>query len=175
MRVRSRTAVAFVLLGVFTLIIAAASPAGAVKAEKTSFIVAECPDAANPLSIDRFEHPTPDRVLIRGAVNLYHEWVLEGDDWREIGTNTTLANGNATFPEFEGPFWGTFDFDDDETIGATTGTWAWGMSEYGRATGKTSDGDLVKITLGLDPADYPSDPDIAGCGITEFTVISSNG
>ena len=175
MRTRSRTALVFILLGVFTLVIAAASPAGAMKAEKTSFIVAECPDIDNPQSVERFEFPNPDRVLIRGAVNLYYEWVLEGDDWRAIGTNTTTANGNATLPEFEGPFWGTFDFDDDGTIGDITGTWAWGMSAYGRATGKTEDGDLVKITLGLDPADYPTDTNVQGCSLTEFTVIAPGG
>lgn len=172
MRTRSRTAVVFILLGVFTLVIAAAAPAGAAKAEKTSFIVAECADERNPISVDRFEFPNPDRVLIRGAQNLYYEWVLEGNDWREIGTNTTTANGNASLPDFEGPFWGTFDFEDDGTIGDVTGSWAWGMSAYGRATGRTADGDLVKITLGLDPADYPYGPDVDGCLITEFLVIS---
>ena len=168
-----RTILVVLLLAVVALVVAAAAPAGAVKAEKTSFIVAECADEGNPLSVERFEFPNPDRVLIRGAENLYYEYVLEAGTWREIGTNLTYANGNATFPDFVGPFWGTFDFQDDGTIGDITGTWAWGMSALGRATGKTADGDLVKVTLGLDPADYPT---IAGdCGITEFEVLSPHG
>jgi hypothetical protein len=168
-----RTTLVVLLLAVVALVVAAAAPAGAVKAEKTSFIVAECPDANNPISVERFESPNPDRILIRAMHNLYHEWVLESNSWRLFGTNETTANGNVTADFEKGTFWGTFDFQDDGTIGDITGTWAWGMSALGRATGKTADGDLVKITLGLDPADYPT---IAGdCGITEFEVLSPHG
>jgi hypothetical protein len=168
-----RTTLTILLLAVVALVVAAAAPAGAVQVDKTSFVVAECPAAGNPQSVDRFEFPNPDRVLIRGAVNLYTEYVLEGNAWREIGTNVTSANGNATFPDFVGPFWGTFDFHDDGTIGDFTGTWAWGMSAFGTATGKSIDGELVKITLGLNPADYPAIT--GGCGITEFEVLSPHG
>ena len=168
-----RTTLVIMLFALVALVVTAAAPAGAVRAEKKSFIVAECSDVNNPLSFDRFEFPNPDRVLIRGAHNLYYEYVLEGTDWREIGTNNTNSNGNATYPEFVGPFWGTFDFDDDGTIGDITGTWAWGMSQYGRATGKTADGHPVKITLGLNPADYPAAPD-SGCLIAEFTVMATS-
>lgn len=167
-----RTTLTILLLAVVALMVTAAAPAGAVKAQKTSFIVAECPDEGNPLSVDRFEFPNPDRVLIRGAENLYHEFVLDGTTWVPIGTNRTFANGNATFPEFVGPFWGTFDFQDDGTIGDFTGTWAWGGSTYGTATGKSANGDHVKVTLGLDPSDYPP---IADCGITEFSVLTHHG
>ena len=163
------------LLAVLALVVTAAAPAGAAKAEKTSFIVAECADPGNPQDFEVFEFPNPDRVRIRGAVNLYYEWVLEGATWREIGTNHTNSNVNATWPDFEGVFWGSFDFDDDGTIGDITGRYSWGSSTYGKGTGKTADGDLVKVTLGLDPANYPINDDVDGCLLTEFLVISPQG
>jgi hypothetical protein len=159
---------------VVAFLVAAAIPAGAAPAEKVSYIVAECPQAGNPQSVDRFEFPTEDRVLIRGAQNIYDEYVLATGGWGHIGTNETVANGNATWPEFEGPFWGTFVFVDDGTIGSFEGTWSWGNSAYGRAVGKSDDGRLVKITLGLDPAGYPPLPE-KDCGVTEFLVINPRG
>ena len=170
-----RTTLVITLFALIALVVTAAAPAGAVKAEKTSFIVAECADPGNPQSVDVFEFPNPDRVRIRGAVNLYYEWVLEGTTWREIGTNHTNSNVNATFPDFEGVFWGSFDFDDDGTIGDITGRYSWGSTTYGKGTGKTVEGDLVKVTLGLDPAGYPISSDVEGCLLTEFLVISPQG
>ena len=187
---RRRMGQLFMLLAVVALIVAAAAPAGAAKAEKTSYIVAECADAGNPQNLIWAENPADweldggriwfskklDRVHIRGMVNLYHEYLWTESGWSEepIGSNATVANGNAAVTEefdFVGPFWGTFDFTDDGTIGDFSGTWSWGMSATGRATGTSDDGSLVKVTLGVDPTDYlplPGD----GCGVAEFMVIS---
>jgi len=156
------------------IVVASAPTVSAARAEKTSFIVAECPQENNPQSVDRFEFPNPNRVLIRGAHNAYDEYVLEGNDWRLIGENNTMANGNATFPDFVGPFWGTFDFDDDGTIGSFEGTWSWGNSAYGRASGRSDDGRLAKVTLGVDADGYPELP-AADCGLTEWLVINPHG
>lgn len=89
------------------------------------------------------------------------------------GTNVTVANGNAKLPDFNGPFWGTFDFQDDGTLGGFTGTWSWGNSAYGRASGKSMDGLLLKVTLGLDPTPYPALP--GECGVAEFLIIDPHG
>lgn len=150
-------------------------PAGAAPVEKTTYTVAECADPDNPQAVAEFEYLADmSRVRVRGAVNLYHEFVLEAGSWTLIGTNTTVANGNAAFPSFEGPFWGTFDFEDDGTIGDFEGTWSWGMSEFGHASGRSDDGRLLKVTLGLAGDGLPEIPypDPDACGITEFTVIS---
>jgi hypothetical protein len=111
---------------------------------------------------------------MRGAHNAYDEYVLEGNAWRMIGENDTVANGNATFPDFVGPFWGMFDFEDDGTIGSFEGTWSWGNSAYGRASGKSDDGRLAKVTLGVDADGYPELP-AEDCGVTEFLVINPHG
>jgi hypothetical protein len=179
----------FVLLAVVALIVAAAAPAGAAKAEKTSYIVAECADAGNPQNLIWAPNPADweldggriwfstelDRVHIRGLENLYDEYLWTGSGWLLFGSNATVANGNAAVNEafeFIGPFWGTFDFTDDGTIGDFSGTWSWGMSATGRAVGTSDDGSLVKITLGVDAADYLPLPLEEGCGVTEFMVIS---
>lgn len=166
-----RLTVLVVVLLLAGLVVAAASPAGAAAADKTVFIVAECSWAGNPQSVEQFEFPNPDRVRIRGANNIYDEYVFEEAGWRYIGENSTMANVNATWPEFEGSFWGTFDFTDDGTIGDFEGTWAWGgMSPFGRATGTSDDGKLLKVTLGLNPEPYLPLP-AAECGVAEFLVI----
>lgn len=156
------------------MVVASAPTVSAARAEKTSFIVAECPQDGNPKSVDRFEFPNLNHVLIRGAHNDYDEYVLDGSGWSWIGENHTVANGNATFPDFVGPFWGTFDFVDDGTIGSFEGTWSWGNSAYGRASGRSDDGTLIKVTLGLDADGYPELP-AEDCGVTEFLVINPHG
>ncbi len=169
---RRATAViaAIVLAGIAS---ASAPTVNAERAQKASFIVAECAWEGNPLSVDRFEFPNLDRVLIRGANNVYDEYLLENNVWRQIGVNSTMANVNATFPDFVGTFWGTFDYTDDGSIGNFTGRWAFGNTDQGRAVGRSDDGRLLKVTLGLDPAGYPAPPTDA-CGIAEFMVIDPN-
>lgn len=167
-----RRTVLIVMLAVAALIVATAVPAGAAKAEKTPYIVAEC--NFTPLHPGIQWVTGQNNLHIRGAMNRYNEWVLEGEDWREIGTNTTTANGNVKLPDFIGPFWGTFSFADDGTIGNFEGSWSWGNSALGRASAKEVDGDkLLKVTLGLDAADYPAFVEGMGeCGVAEFLVIN---
>lgn len=155
------------------LVVAAAVPASAAKAVKTSYIIAECGGTlVSPP--ERVWVTGQDGMHLRGAANRYVEWVLEGEDWREIGTNTTRANLNVKLPDFEGPFWGTFSFRDDDTLGDIDGTWVWPMTATGKARGKTMHGESVKITLGIDPTGFPAPPG-EGCLLTEFLVISTNG
>jgi hypothetical protein len=168
-----------IVMIVVALVALAAMPAGAAPADKTSYIVAECPDLGNPQSVERFEFPNPDRLLIRGARNIYYEYLYDGVEWstERIGENDTVANGDATFPGFVGPFWGTFhyfDYPGPEMIGDFSGTWSWGNSLYGHASGRSADGRLLKVTLGLDPGGYPALPG-PECIVNEFLVISPQG
>ena len=164
-----------IVMIVVALVALAAMPAGAAPAEKTSYIVAECsPDPygpdPNPQSVERMEFPTPDRILVRGAVNIYYEYLLDDGVWTLIGENDTVANINATFPDFMGPAWGTFHYSDDGTIGEFFGTWSWGNSPSGRAAGKDADGRLLKVTLGMDPSPYSELP-FGYCFVNEYVVI----
>lgn len=153
---------------VLALVALMAIPASAAPAEKTSFIVAECAQPGNPQSVERFEFPNPGRVLVRGAHNVYDEYVLEGSVWTMVGVNNTVANIDATFPEFVGSAWGTFHYSDDGTVGEFFGTWSWGSSASGHASGKSADGRLLKVTLGIDPSPYPP---IGDCLVNEYMVI----
>ena len=157
-----------IIMIVVALVALAAVPASAAPAEKTSYVVAECPDGGNPQSVERMEFPTPDRILIRGAVNVYYEYLLDDGDWVAIGRNDTVANINATFPEFVGPAWGTFHYSDNGTIGEFFGTWSWGNSASGHASGMSADGRLMKVTLGIDPTPYPL---LEGCLVNEYLII----
>jgi hypothetical protein len=148
----------------------AAAPAGAAKAMNQSFIVAEC-DGTPVAPPERFWVTGQDVAHIRNASNQYVEWVLEDEGWRAIGTNTTHANGNGKLPDLDGPFWGTFSFRDDGTVGDIDGSWVWAMTPTGKAIGKTKNGEPVKVTLGLDPSGYPEPPG-AECLLTEFVIIS---
>lgn len=157
-----------IVMIVVALVALAAMPAGAAPADKTSYIVAECADPGNPQSVEAMEFPNPDRILVRGAENIYYEFLYDGVGWVEIGENDTVANINATFPEFMGPAWGTFHYFDDGTIGEFFGTWSWGNSATGRASGMSDDGRLLMVTLGIDPTPYPL---LEGCFVNEYLVI----
>ena len=158
-----------IVMIVVALVALAAMPAGAAPAEKTSYIVAECPDMYNPQSVERMEVlPNLDRILIRGAQNIYYEFLYNGTGWVEIGENDTVANINATFPDFVGPAWGTFHYSDNGTIGEFFGTWSWGNSASGHASGMSADGRLMKVTLGIDPTPYPL---LEGCLVNEYLII----
>jgi len=156
------------------IVVASAPTVSAARAEKDAYIVAECPQDGNPQSVERFEFPNPNdpnRVLIRGAHNIYNEFVLEDDGWSLVGENNTMANVNAS--ESFATIWGTFDWDGN--LGHFEGTWSWGNSAYGRASGRSDDGRLLKVTLGLDPSDYPHLDDCEDYGVTELLIISPHG
>jgi hypothetical protein len=161
-----------VALSVVALLLVMIVPAGAAPPPASSFFVAEC-DGFPVAPPERMWMTGQDGIHLRGASNQYQEWILEDGAWRLIGTNTTHANGNASLPDFEGPFWGTFAFRDDGTIGDIDGSWVWANTPTGRAIGKTTDGAPVKITLGLDPAGFPAPPG-DGCLLTEFVVIGAD-
>ncbi len=150
------------------IVVASAPTVSAARAEKDAYIVAECPTGGDPP--ERFEFPNPNRVLIRGAHNVYDEYLLEDTEWSLVGVNNTMANVNAS--ESFATIWGTFDWDGN--LGHFEGTWSWGNSAYGRASGRSDDGRLLKVTLGLDPSDYPP-LDCEDYGVTELLIISPHG
>ena len=156
---------------VLALVGMAALPAGAVPVEKTMYTVAECAAPGNPQNPEEMTtwFPSGDRINIRGAENLYEVYVLEAGDWELVGTNTTNANVNAAFPSFEGVFWGTFDI--ESTIGDFEGHWSWGATEFGRASGHSDDGQILKVTLGLASDGLPPLPG-DGCGVAEYVVFA---
>jgi hypothetical protein len=156
---------------VMALVVLAAAPASAHRVEKTSYIVAECPDVGNPLSIDRMWSPTEDSVHIRGGVNLYYEYLYTGSGWTgPFAENTTVANLNAAFPSFEGSFWGTWSFDDYDggpDFGDFDGKWVFTNNGAAKGTGMSNDGRVAKVSLGLEsPA-----PPVEGCGVVEFLIF----
>jgi hypothetical protein len=54
-------------------------------------------------------------------------------------------------------------------LGEFFGTWSWGNSASGHAQGRSADGRLLKITLGIDPTPYPS---MGDCLVNEYVVIN---
>lgn len=160
------------LVSVLALIGMVALPAGADHVTKTTYTIAECADPGNPQNAAEMKvwYPSEHRIHIRGAENLYHVYLLDGDAWLPIGTNTTMANVNASFPSFEGAFWGTFDI--ESTLGDFEGRWSWGAGEFGRASGSSDDGTLLKVTLGLADDGLPALPVADACGVAEYEVFS---
>lgn len=171
--------VLIVMLAVGALIVATTVPAAAERAEKTPYTVAEC-DFTN-LEPGRQWVTGQNNLHIRGAVNQYSEWVLQGETWMRIGTNTTVPSGHVKLPAFEGPFHGTFSLDDTiGIIGDFEGSWSWGNSAVGRASGKEVGGNrLLKATLGLDPAaidNLPEElPGNGDCLLARYIVIDPHG
>lgn len=145
-----------------------ALPAGAAPVTKTTYTIAECPIAGTP------QHPEDLRmwetghegVHIRGAENFYGEYLYEGGAWVSIGTNATVANVNASSKM---TLFGTFDI--ESTIGDFQGTWSWGATDTGRATGRSDDGRLLKVTLGLSADGLPALPG-NDCLVAEYVVFS---
>lgn len=152
------------------MVAVAAVPSGATKAMKDTYVIAEC-DGTEVAPPERIWLTGKDGVHIRGISNLYTEYALSAGAWVETGTNQTYANGNFKFPDFEGPAFGLFSF--RGTIGDFDGTWSWANTTYGRAAGKSTDGKLVKVKLGIDPAGYPALP--GECLVTEFVVTDPHG
>jgi hypothetical protein len=145
-----------------------ALPAGAAPVNQTSYTIAECPFDGNPQNPEelRVWASGPAGLHIRGAENLYHEYLLEDEAWTDIGTNRTVANVNASK---QMTLFGTFDI--ESTIGDFQGTWSWGAGDTGRASGRSDDGRLLKVTLGLSGDGLPALPG-AECGVAEYVVFS---
>ena len=164
-----------IVVAVIALLMLAIIPAaGADPVQKDAFIVAECPDSGNPQNAGEFKvwFPTEDKIQIRGAENLYHEYLYTDAGWaaEPFGTNLTTASVSAAYPSFEGQFGGTFDFIDEAGVGIGDAAGSWVVnSGAARASGKTVDGRVVKVTLGLAaPA-----PPFPGCGVVEFLVMDN--
>lgn len=159
------------LVTVLAVVGMTALPAGAAPVTKTTYTVAECADVHNPQNESEMKMwlSGENRIHIRSAENLYHLFLLEDGGWTGIGSNTTNANVNAVLPTFEGSYWGTFDIQSD--IGDFEGRWSWGAGDYGRASGRSADGDLLKVTLGLSSDGLPALPG-AGCSTAEYVVLS---
>lgn len=147
-----------------------AALAGAAPIEKTSFMVAEC-DAV-PLDPGEWSFVGQENMHMRGMSNLYTAYVREGSAWRQIGTVTTHPNANLNSNATT--IWGTFEYTDDGTIGTFTGSFNWSMGNNGRASGRSADGTLVKITLGVDPTPYLPLP-TPNCDVREYDVMSPQG
>ena len=159
------------LLAALGFVVVGATPAGADRVQKSSYVIAECPAPDNPQAPpERMWYPTDDTVQVRGITNLYYEYLYDDGEWvGPIGTNTTVANAAASFPEFEGTFWGTWSFADDDggpDLGNIEGTWVFTDHGAAKATGMADDGTVVKVALGLDQPVHP-----LGCSVTEFVLF----
>lgn len=138
------------------------------------YVVAEC--FTGNLEFDVWESGP---VAHLSAKNVYALYLQEGDTWTEIGTNVTSASGTAavegSMVPKASPFRGTFSM--ESQIGDFEGTWSWGMSDTGRAVGRSTDGRaLVKLTLYEGVASYE---DVTGipvpdetCGVTTYHVMT---
>lgn len=162
---------AVVLMAALGFVVVGATPAGAEPVQKSTYLVAECPDGGNPQSVDRMWFPTEGSVQARGVTNLYYEYVLVDGEWvGPFAENTTVANASASFPEFEGTFWGTWSFVDYEggpDFGDMSGRWVFTDHGAAKATGMSDDGNVVKVSLGLDEPAAPFE----GCGVAEFVIF----
>lgn len=150
--------------------ISTAIPAGAGQPDRAEYTVAECFfDGTEPAF-----RPTGPVLHVSGTSN-YDLYLAEGADWTKIGTNATTASGTFT-PNGKAPFRGTFSMRTD--IGDFDGTWAWGMSPFGRAVGRSLDGSaLLKLKLYEGDVDYSVVTGQAGeegetCGVTTFHVMT---
>lgn len=160
------------LMALMGAVVVDAAPAGADPVEKSAYFVAECAVEGNPQSVERMWFPTEDSVRIRHATNVYDEYLYTGSDWvGPFAQNTTVANVNAAFPSFEGNFWGTWTFHDYGTVPGfddMEGTWVFTENGAAKASGKTDDGRVVKVTLGLENPAPPFD----GCEVAEFVIFN---
>ncbi|MEN8239260.1 MAG: hypothetical protein ABFR53_08680 [Actinomycetota bacterium] len=162
------------LLTVSALVVASAVPAGAAKAEKAEYLVAEClAGYASPADRIWFTGHDDKVVHIRGNAPVYDEFLLIGGTWEKIGTNTVNANGNgALVPWFEGQSWGTFSLRTEGPIGDFDGSWSWAEgAPTGRGSGTDADGRLLKVTVGVDAPIPSSLPAPWLCQMVEFLVI----
>jgi hypothetical protein len=144
-----------------------AVPAAGGPPERMEFTVAEC--AADGALLDMWESGP---VLHLSAENVYDLYVMEEDEWRMYGQNTTNPMGTVRTTrngKEVAPFRGTFSIRDDGTVGDFDGTWSWGVSAVGRAVGHSPDGSAL-LTLTL----YEDEVDIEGqsCGVTTYHVMS---
>lgn len=179
-----RRSVLLVLLAVVGLVMATAVPVGADAAVKTEYTTVEFMCGSDPSEATIWFSGQDDKLMhARGVVNTMVEFVLVGGAWEEVGTNTTVANVNVEAATFEGSFWGTYSLR-TEIIGDFDGTWSWGSSLDGRASGKGVGDDAGKIArttlLGTPPEGAPALPPppcdpVLGLTFTQVIVIDPHG
>ena len=159
------------LTAILALVGMVALPAGAEPVSKTAYTIAECPAEGNPQNASEMKmwQTGHGGLHVRGAENLYNDFVLEGGVWVEFGTLTSVAGANISS---QSPAFGTFAME-TLTIGDFEGRWSWGSAEFGHGAGRSDDGRLVKVTLGLSSDDLPTlpgEPD--ECLVAEYVVFS---
>ncbi len=178
-----RRSVLLVLLAVVGLVMATAVPAGADAPAKTEYTTFEWMCGSDTSEARIWFSGQDDKLMhARGVVNSLVEYVLVDDVWQQVGTNTTVANVNVEAATFEGSFWGTYSLRAD-IIGDFDGTWSWGNSPNGRASGKGVGDDAGKIAkttlLGAPPEGAPAPPpppcDPLGLTFTQVVIIDPHG
>ena len=146
-----------VLFAAVLLVLAIAAPAAAAKPWQSYTVFrAQCGEGFGP---DFRYWETPNGFHVRDYLGFHENYLLVGGSWVASGTNHTVvmingkpdaATASGTF-EIRGSIVGDFD-----------GTWRWGMTPDGKATGQgvnASVGAHLKVDLlGAEPAGLPDPP-----------------